>query len=130
MLRLERGDDILAVINTFCAGNGIKNATLSGIGSIERFQLAHYSIETREFTKRGFDGIHEVTSLLGNVGLVEGQPSAHVHVNVSGPDMVVLGGHLMSGQCSATLELMVTAYPSKLAKTFDETIGLNVWDFS
>lgn len=129
VLRLELGDDIHDQIQTFCAQNDINNAAVQGIGSVDSPTVAHYSVKTKQFTDKQLDGILEVTSLLGNVALVEGKPFAHIHVTVSGPDMVAHAGHLVKGTCSATLELIITAYPSHHWKTDNEDIGLKVWDF-
>jgi len=128
-LRLELGEDIHSSIQDFCSGNGINNASVQGIGSVDSPTLAHYSIKSKQFADKHLDGIYEVTSLLGNVALVDGQPFAHLHVTVTDPDMQVRGGHLVKGQASATLELILTAYPSHHWKTDDETIGLKLWDF-
>jgi predicted DNA-binding protein with PD1-like motif len=128
-LRLELGEDVHGVIQSFCADHSIKNATVQGIGSLQNPTVAHYSIITKNFTDEKLDGIYEVTSLLGNIALVEGQPFAHIHVTVTGRDMLARGGHLVKGECSATLELVLTAYTTDHTKSQNDEIGLKVWDF-
>jgi predicted DNA-binding protein with PD1-like motif len=128
-LRLELGDDIHASLQQFCADNAINNAQVSGIGSVDSPVLAHYSIKTRQYGEKALDGIYEITSLTGNISISDGAPFVHLHVTVSDEAMAVSGGHLVKGTCSATLELIVTAYPSSFTKTFDESVGLKVWDF-
>lgn len=127
VLRLERGEDIHETIQHFCTGHDITNAAIEGIGSIEKPALAHYSIETKRFTDKQFAGIYEVTSLLGNVARVEGQPFTHIHATISNEQMQVFGGHLVKGTCSATLELILKSFPSEHAKVQDDHIGLKVW---
>jgi len=129
-LRLELGEGVHEHIQAFCANNGIDNAAVSGIGSLDSATLAHYSIKTKQFRDLKLDGIYEVTSLLGNVALVNGQPFAHLHVTVSDEQMNARAGHLVKGTCSATLELIITAYPSHYQKTPNDDIGLSVWDFN
>jgi predicted DNA-binding protein with PD1-like motif len=128
-LRLELGEDIHDTIQDFCAGQDIVNASLEGIGSTDSPTLAHYSIQTKQFTDKHLEGIYEVTSMLGNVARVDGRPFAHIHVTVSDKDMRVLGGHLVKGECSATLEIILKSYPSTHAKLQNDEIGLKVWDF-
>lgn len=128
MLRLERNDEIAASIEAFCQKHAIANAAISGIGSVQNPILAHYSNETRKFTTRNFVGIFEITALTGNVGLVDGRANVHAHITISDATMAVYGGHLMGGQCSATLEVIITSYASELTKSHNEAIGLNVWD--
>lgn len=127
-LRLDPGDDVHDSIQGFCAEYNIGNASIQGIGSIESPILAHYSMKTKEFTDKHFEGAYEVTSLSGNVALVGGKPFAHAHITLSDPTMQTYGGHLVKGTCSATLELIVTAYPSHHAKADNEAIGLKIWD--
>jgi uncharacterized protein len=129
VLRLERNEPVHETLQSFCASNQIANASVTGIGSVENPRLAHYTIATKKFTERPFEGIFEITSLLGNVGLLEGLPMSHLHVTVSGPDMKVFGGHLVSGSCSATMEVFLCRYDTTMTKRFDEAVGLNVWDF-
>lgn len=128
-LRLELGDDIHRTIAQFCADHHIANAAVQGIGSVESPTLAHYSIKTKAFNHKQLEGIYEVVSLLGNVGLIEDKPQAHIHVTISDIHMDTQAGHLVKGACSATLELILTAYPSRHAKAHDDTIGLSVWEF-
>jgi predicted DNA-binding protein with PD1-like motif len=128
-LRLERGEDIHTTVQDFCSEHGINNASLTGIGSVENAKLAHYSVKTKQFTERHLDGIFEITSLLGNVGLLDGKPLNHVHVTLSDSLMQVYGGHLVSGECSATAEIFLHEYDTKFSKAFDDGTGLNVWQF-
>jgi uncharacterized protein len=128
VLRLELGEDIHDTIQMFCAEQHITNAAIEGIGSVDSPTLAHYSIKTKKFTDKHFEGIYEVTSLLGNVARVDGQPFTHLHLTISDETMQVHGGHLVKGECSATLELIVKSFPSEHAKLQDDAIGLKVWD--
>ena len=128
-LRLDRGDDIHATIEAYCAQYELYNAQITGIGSVENPKVAHYSIDTRAFTDKQFDGIYEVTALLGNIARVEGKPFAHLHATVAGPDFTTHAGHLVQANASATLEVIITAYASRHTKSDDPEVGLKVWDF-
>ena len=128
-LRLEPGDDIHESVQQFCQDNRIDNASIQGIGSVDSPTLAHYTMKTKQFKDLRLEGILEVTALLGNVALADGKPFAHMHVTVSDDSMNVRAGHLVQGTCSATLELILTQYPSHHWKQDDAAIGLKVWDF-
>ncbi len=129
VLRLEPGDDIHTAIQNFCAEHNLVNASVSGIGSIESPTLAHYSMKTKHFTHSQFRGIYEVTNLMGNVALQSNQAFAHLHVTVAGPDFAAFAGHLVKGECSATLELIIEGYPTRYRKMPNDQIGLSLWDF-
>lgn len=129
-LRLELGDDIHDTLQAFCAEQGIDNASITGIGSLHSPTLAHYSIETKQFIDEHLEGIYEANSLIGNIALVDNKPFAHLHVTISDEHMMVRGGHLVKGECSATLEVFLTSYPAHHTKAHDDRIGLKVWEFS
>jgi predicted DNA-binding protein with PD1-like motif len=128
-LMLEPGDDIHSSIESYCARYDFANAEVTGIGSVDSPTLAHYSMVTRKFTDRPFEGIFEIASFIGNVSLVDGKPFAHIHVTVSDIDMTAHSGHLVKGRCSATLELILRPFSSRYTKSDSEAVGLKVWDF-
>jgi uncharacterized protein len=129
IIRLEPGEDILASVGAACRQHDIANAEVTGLGSAEQVTLAHYRRDTQEFTRRSFDGIYEIASLVGNVALIDGQPTLHCHVTIAGPDLAAHAGHLAAGVCSATVELVVRPLDSRYAKRHDDAIGLNLWRF-
>jgi uncharacterized protein len=127
VIRLDPGDDIVAVIESFCSLQNINNAAVWGIGSIDDPTLAHYRIDTKKYTQKQLEGIYEITALMGNVAIYEGRPLAHVHVAISNEQMQGFGGHLVKGQVSAAAELVLRAYESSYEKALDEKIGLKLW---
>ncbi len=129
MLHLEPDDDILPTIQQFCVGQKITNAKIEGIGSVDNPQLAHYSLQDQAYAEQRLDGTYEITSMLGNVALVDGAPKAHLHVTISDHKMRAGGGHLIGGVCSATIELILTSYPTQFAKVRDPSTGLDTWKF-
>ena len=128
-LTLEPGDDIHGSIEGYCARYDFVNAEVTGIGSVENPTLAHYSMKTRKFTDKSFTGIFEISSLLGNISLVDGKPFAHLHVTISDIDMTAHAGHLVKGTCSATLELILRPFSSRFTKSDNSAVGLKIWDF-
>jgi predicted DNA-binding protein with PD1-like motif len=128
-LRLEIGESVHTVLEAFCAEHKIGAASVQGIGSFESPTLAHYSVKTKKYSEHVVPGVLEVTSLLGNVSVMDGSPLVHLHATVAGPDMLAHAGHLAQGVCSATLELIVTAFDATLSKVKSEQVGLNLWDF-
>lgn len=128
LIRLEPRDDINGFIGRFCHDHGITNAAVTGIGSVESPTLAHYSIHTKKFQEVSFDGVFEITSLIGTVAYNEASPIVHLHVTMSDSNMHAFGGHLVEGKCSALAEIILTSYPTKFTKVPDNDIGLAVWD--
>ncbi len=128
-VRLEIGEAVHSALGDFCAEHNISAATVQGIGSLDSPKLAHYSVKTKQYAELVVPGILEVTSLLGNVSVMDAKPLVHLHATVAGPDMIAHAGHLAEGICSATLELVVTTYDATLKKYKDPAVGLNLWEF-
>lgn len=129
IIRLDPGDDILASLAAACQEHDIANAEVTGLGSVEAVTLAHYRRDTQQFTERSLEGIYEIVSLLGNVALIDSQPVAHCHVTIADAAMTPLGGHLVRGVCSATVELVVRPLASHYSKHHDARVGLKLWQF-
>jgi uncharacterized protein len=127
-VRLDPGEDIHESVVKFCQEKDISSAEVRAIGSVDSPTLAHYRKDHKEFTEQAFNGIYEIVSMLGIVSLEDGKPAAHLHVTISDQGMNALGGHLVKGTCSATVEMIVRRYYAKLSKTFNDQVGLRLWD--
>lgn len=130
LMRLDPNEDILETLQQWCQRQNIVNGLVHGIGSVESPMLAHYRRDTKRFTQKRLSGIFEIISLEGNIGQVDGgQPLVHVHVTVANEHLSAYGGHLVSGACSATAELVIRPLPTQFRKNYEESVGLKVWDF-
>lgn len=128
LIRLKRGELVNESIKNFCQKKGIKNGYLSAIGSIENPALAHYRVDTKKYSEKTLKGVFEVAPLTGNIGLHEGQPLIHNHILISDENMTAFGGHLVEAKVSATLEIILIKFDSKLSKSQDAEIGLKLYD--
>ena len=128
LIRLERGEEIIDSIKSFCTMHAVKNASVSGIGSVHNPKLAHYSVNSQKYSEMELEGIFELTSLLGSVADGDGNLLIHLHAAICDEQMNAKGGHLVSGLASATIELLLTVYPTAYKKIHDEAIGLKLWD--
>ncbi|MBW3538099.1 DNA-binding protein [Candidatus Parcubacteria bacterium] len=128
IIRLDPGEEITPSIEALCRQYAITNASISGIGSVESPTLAHYRMDKKKYHQERLEGVFEIASLTGNVALFEGKPLVHLHAVVSDEQMRTFGGHLVSGSCSAAVEIILQKFDSKYQKHFDDQIGLKVWD--
>ena len=128
LIRLEKGEPINSSIRKLCEKLGIKNAYFSGIGSVENPTLAHYRVDSKRYKEKEMDGIFEVTGLVGNVAVFEGNPLVHSHINISDDEMRAIGGHLVEGTVSATLEIVLQDLGGERTKKHSEEIGLKLFE--
>ena len=102
LLSLNKGDEILQSIYKLAEKENLKFCWLSGIGAFENITLGAYPLEKRDYVKKQFKGEYELTSLLGNITIKEGNPFVHIHVSMSDEEFKAYGGHLFSGYITAT----------------------------
>jgi predicted DNA-binding protein with PD1-like motif len=128
IIRLEKDEEIIASIQKMAQDEQITNAKIEGLGSIKNPTLAHYRLDTKKYSEKQIDGLFEITTLLGNIGVFDAKPVVHAHITIGNEEMQLFGGHLVKGEVSATVELIITTYPTKYEKKFDEEIGLKLWN--
>ena len=128
LLRLEKGEEVIATIQKFCASQHIDNAYFSGLGSIENPTLAHYFVTTKKYTEKDVTGIFELLNITGNIALFENAPLVHAHCTISDEDMNTKGGHLVKAVVSATVEIHLRVLDSVFEKEMDTEIGLKLFD--
>ena len=128
LIRLIKGEGVNESVAKFCWQLKIGNAKVTGIGSVEDPVLAHYRVDTKKYKEKIFNGIFELTSLIGTIAVFEGKPLVHVHVTISDEEMKVFGGHLVKGKVSATVEIVLTAFDTNHTKSHIDKIGLKLWD--
>ena len=125
VIRLERGDEVVACLHDLVQKENIALANVSGIGACDSAIVGVYDLTKKKYHSNHLLGAMEITSLVGNITTMNGQSYVHVHVNLGMLDGSVKGGHLNEAVISATGELMVTAINGSVDRFKDEESGIN-----
>lgn len=128
LLSLARGEDVIASIVKACVDRAVGHAWIQAIGAIEQVTIGAYDLEKRVYTRETLGGGWEVLSLNGNFGWADGEPMLHPHVMLSDLDNRTRGGHLFAATVHVTLEVAVFTGPERLERTFDDGVGLKLWN--
>lgn len=128
ILKLEKGEEVISSIASFCDKRGIRGAIFTAIGAVDNLQIGYYDSGSREYFFRHEDATHEVASMNGNVALVDGKPLVHAHAVLSRCDesCATIGGHVKEARVAVTLEVFLTSLPTPLTRAMDESIGLKL----
>ncbi len=126
VIRLEMGEDILAMLRRFSEARKIRAGAFEGIGSLNKAKLGHYDFKTKRYTYEVFEDDLEVITLAGNISAMGKTSVPHAHVTLSRRDFTVVGGHLDEGSRANMVEIVLRKLPGKLVKTRDEQVGLNL----
>ena len=124
-LRLDRGEEIFESLREFAAREGIRSAGFTGIGSIDEAELGFFDPATLTYSRRRFEGDHEIGSLTGNISFLDGAPFPHGHLVLGGRDFVAHTGHLFRAVVSVTCEILVVTDPGTLLRVSRPDLGFS-----
>lgn len=126
IIRLSIGEEIIACMNKFCADEGVKLATITGIGAAEFATVAVYNVKTKKYAHKSISRALEITALNGNVTTMDGKPYIHLHASFSDEDGGFYGGHLKEALVGATCEIFIKCIHGSVDRSVDEATGLNL----
>lgn len=126
VVRLERGEEIVASVLALVKQYDIRAGSVSGIGAISGAVLGFFNPATKEYREISYAEPLEILSLSGNLSTKDGAPYAHLHASLGRETGEAIGGHLVSAKVSATAELIIQPLNGTLERQFSEEIGLNL----
>ena len=129
VMRIDRGEEIIETIRTFCKENDITLGTIRGLGVVNQAKIGLFNTETREYYGRDFKGDHEITSLEGNISTKDGEVYLHINANLADDKYNTYGGHLNEAVVSGTGEIIIEEIEGKVERKYSEEIGLNLYEF-
>jgi hypothetical protein len=123
VLRLEQGEEIVATLRRFCQEQGVTGGWVMGIGTVRQATLSYFVLAEGVYHHTELSGDHEITSLMGNISVMEGEGYPHLHATLSDAGCNLRGGHLSAGVISATGELVVTPFGETLERRLSPESG-------
>lgn len=127
-LRIDRGEEIVSTIAAFSSEHSISLGTVQGIGAAGSAVIGLFDTKAKEYRPVKLEGDFEITSLAGNITVMDGRPYLHLHVTLSDASYHAYGGHLTSAVVSGTCEVFIHALDGSAGRRFDDAVGLNVLD--
>ena len=125
LLRLDKGDEVVASVLEVCRANDITAGYVTGIGAASSARVALLDPAQAQYVDETFTGPMEISSLVGNVGVMNGEPYAHLHINLADTRLQVVGGHLKSAVISITGELFLRILDGEIDHAFNPELGIN-----
>ncbi len=125
---LRREGDLLGELLDLCVRESVKLGRIEAIGSVQRARLGYYHQKSREYRHFALNEPLEISSLIGNISLKDGQPFVHAHVILSNARGKTWGGHLASGTIVFACEYTVEVFGGmEFTRLHDEGTGLHLW---
>lgn len=130
VLRVDRGEDIVAKLRELCELENISLGSVSGIGAVMETEIGIFNVDTKEYFSKTVDGLYEVSNLTGNVSKMNGETYLHLHITIGDVKKnEVYAGHLNRAIVGATAEIIVSVIDGEVDRKKDESIGLNLLKF-
>jgi predicted DNA-binding protein with PD1-like motif len=129
--KLSHGGDLLEEITDICRKENIQLGRVEALGAVKRARLGFYNQKTHEYQFNVVDQALEITKLVGNVSIKDGNPFVHAHITLADNKGNAYGGHLASGTVIFACEFILEVFDGPVLKrNFDETTGLPLWEMS
>ena len=128
-VRLDLGEDIIAQLKTLCEDEGIRLGRVEAIGATDRAVIGVYDLEKKEYYPEEINEFMEITSLNGNITVMDGKPYIHLHATLADQRHGIHGGHVLEMRVGATCEMFITVLDGKVNRQKDEGLGINLWSF-
>ena len=122
------GDEAVSGLTDFAIANKVADAHFTAIGAASGATVAWLDPAAKKYRAIPVRGQHEVLSLIGDIGLVNGKPSVHMHTVLGGPDGATVGGHVFELFINPTLEVFVTVQTMPLHKKADPVSEQTLFD--
>jgi len=129
IIRMEKGEELIAALKNFCFENKIKLGVISGLGAANKITLGLFKTDTKKYLPKEFLGDYELASVLGNISQMNGEVYLHLHAVISDENCQAFGGHLTSAVISGTFEGVIETIDGEVDRKYNENIGLNLFDF-
>ena len=129
MGKLAHGADLLEELVSICKDNNVGLGRVEAIGAVQKAKIGYYNQDKRQYNFLDIDKHLEITSLVGNISLKDGDPIIHAHITLGDSGGKAFGGHLAPGNIVFACEFVMEAFDGpKLSRGLDEQTGLPLWE--
>lgn len=124
VLRVARGEELLAAIEEVAKQEAIHLAQVHGIGACDKVTIGSYNVDQQVYHTLNYQEELELTNLTGNITTKDGKYYGHFHANFGREDGQVVGGHLDEAWVSGTAEIFLTVIKGQVNRIKDDETGL------
>lgn len=131
MGKLSHGSDLLEEFTDICQKEDVRLGRIEAIGAVKRACIGFYNQQAREYQYLELNRPLEITSLVGNVSLKDGNPIVHAHITLADESGKAYGGHLAPGTIIFACEFFLESIEGPcFSRGFDDETGLPLWSMS
>lgn len=129
VLVFQTGEEVVAGLRDFARKEGVRGGHFTALGAFREATLAYFDWESKAYVDIPVEEQVEVASLVGDLGVRDGEPVVHAHCVLGRRDGATVAGHLRAGTVRPTLELFLTLSQEDLTRKRDPETGLALLRF-
>ena len=130
VIRIQKGEEILAALRQVCTQENIVLASVNGIGAVNDVTLGVFNSKKFVYECTRYTGDMEIVSCMGNVTQKDGEVYLHLHMAVANATKgVVFAGHLNDAKISLTGEFILRIIDGRVEREYSPEVGLNLFRF-
>jgi len=130
VVRLDKGEPIVAALHEYIGQQRIRGGSVLGLGAVEAAEIGCWDAARRVYDRTTIAEPRELLSLVGTISRLEGSPFVHAHVTLGASDHSVVGGHLFEARVAVTAELVINEAAVASSRVLDDVTGLKLMRFS
>ncbi len=128
-VRMDRGEEVTEQLRAVAEAEQIRLAEVNALGALKSFTVGLFDVEEKRFHSNHFEGAYEMSSLHGTITTQDEGIYLHLHMTAADAEGHAFGGHLVDAVISATCEMVIRISEGTVNRNFDETTGLNLFEF-
>lgn len=125
---LDAGDEVMSSLSDVAEQEGLSAASFTAVGALASATLGWYDLAAQRYEEIAVSEQAELLSLVGDVSLGPDGRQVHAHAVVGLRSGCTRGGHLLAGTVRPTVEIVLTASPAVLRRTFRPEVGIALID--
>ncbi|MBW8002362.1 MAG: DNA-binding protein [Planctomycetes bacterium] len=128
MGKLKHDADLLEELTEICKQNKIQLGRVEALGAVKKARIGFYDQQKKEYNFFEIDKPLEITNLIGNVSLKDGEPIVHAHITLADAKGNAFGGHLAPGTIIFACEFIINSYEGpEYCRGLDQQTHLPLW---
>ncbi len=128
IVSLKNYSNIVEALTDFVQHQNIQAGEVSGIGAVSEATLRFFNFKTKTYADRTFKEQMEVSNISGNVSVINGTSSLHMHITL-GRRLHSFSGTSFRSKGSWCRGIYFYPLDTKAVKIKDEETGINFYDF-
>ena len=126
VVRVDPDEEIITTLQDVCEANNVTLGVVFGVGGVNEITLAVYDHDDARYATKKFSGYYEISSLQGNVSVVDDEPYINVYATIVDNEFKSYSGRLVSGYVAVTCEVIIGVINGVMNREVQQETGVEI----